>query len=98
MLVQGIAGLGISRVVQPTWDKIQYLYSLGFGTVRDDSIANLNTGGLLTTVLLANLPQTILSFLYFSYNGLITCVMEAYEWNSFATSRKTLRVTSPVGK
>jgi hypothetical protein len=44
LLTQGISGMGISGVTRPTWDIILYLYSLGFGTVRADSISNLDTG------------------------------------------------------
>lgn len=47
-------------------------------------------------ILLANLPQTIISFLYLTYNDLFTCMLVAKEWNQFAHKRKTLRVSYPV--
>ena len=52
---------------------------------------------MLGTVLLANVPQIILSFLYFSYNGIFTCMLMTEEWNRYAKKRRTLRVTSPKG-
>ncbi|KAI5858025.1 hypothetical protein BZA05DRAFT_433407 [Tricharina praecox] len=39
--------------------------------------------------------QTILSFLYLLYNALFTSMLSALEWNSYANSRKPLRVTNP---
>ena len=47
-------------------------------------------------VLLANLPQIILSALYFLYNTLFTCILTSFEWSKFAQQKKALRVTSPV--
>ncbi|PUU77989.1 hypothetical protein B9Z19DRAFT_1108550 [Tuber borchii] len=47
------------------------------------------------TILLVNLPQTILSFLYLTYNSLFTCMLMGHEWSLFGQSHRTLRVTSP---
>ena len=47
-------------------------------------------------VLLANLPQLILSSFYFMYNSMYTCMLSAVEWSRFAKQRKSLRVTSPT--
>ena len=52
---------------------------------------------MIATVLIANSPQILLSFLYFAYNGIFTCMLLAEEWNSYATKRNPLRVTSPIG-
>lgn len=51
----------------------------------------------MLTVVIANSPQLVLSFLYLLYNGLFTCMLLADEWNDYAHTRKTLRVTIPVG-
>ena len=51
--------------------------------------------GLHLNVLVANLPQMILSFLFLTYNGLFTCMLLADEWNGYAHERKPLRVTNP---
>lgn len=49
-------------------------------------------------ILLANLPQTIVSFLYLTYNALFTSMLVAKEWNEFSHKRKNLRVSYPVEK
>ncbi|CAF9925048.1 hypothetical protein IMSHALPRED_006362 [Imshaugia aleurites] len=53
--------------------------------------------GVIFTVLVANSPQILLSFLYFGYNGLYTCMLLAEEWSAYASKRQFLRVTSPTG-
>jgi hypothetical protein len=52
---------------------------------------------LAGSVLLANLPQMILSFLYVMYNGLYTSMHLAHEYAGYANDRKPLRVTTPKG-
>lgn len=52
---------------------------------------------MIATVLIANSPQILLSFLYFAYNGVFTCMLLAEEWSLYATKRNFLRVTSPAG-
>ena len=46
-------------------------------------------------ILIANLPQFILSFLYLTYNSLFTCMLSGHEWSLFSHHHRTLRVTSP---
>ena len=78
---------------------------LGFGKVKPAAIITGwrigATGGaaaqILSSVLLANLPQTIFSFLYLNLNGLLTSMWVASEWSDFAKERKTLRVSKPKG-
>jgi hypothetical protein len=48
---------------------------------------------LLHLILLANTPQLVLSFLYFSYNALFTAMLLGYEWVSYSQKRKGLRVS-----
>jgi hypothetical protein len=48
---------------------------------------------MISLVLIANLPQVILSFLYFAYNGMFTAMLLGYEWTSYAWKRKGLRVS-----
>ena len=85
------------------------IWSLGFGTVNAQSILYnkgeeqtnaLEVSGpnaLLPMVLLANLPQLVLSVLYLLHNNVYTCMLAASEWNRFALHRKGLRVSSPKG-
>ncbi|KAG0126946.1 hypothetical protein HOY82DRAFT_626469, partial [Tuber indicum] len=46
-------------------------------------------------ILLGSLPQAILSFLYLSYNSLLTCMLSSHEWSLFSHHHRSLRVTSP---
>ena len=78
------------------------LIALGFGSFSPNAIIQIGipqegTTGLAGCVLLANLPQVILSFLYLMYNGLYTSMHMAHEYGGYATERKSLRVTTPRG-
>ena len=72
-------------------------FLLGFGAINTAAVLKLPLPGLVATVLVANSPQLLLSFLYFAYNGLWTCMLLTKEWASYARARKPLRVTSPTG-
>jgi hypothetical protein len=48
---------------------------------------------LISNAVIANTPQLVLSFLYFSYNALFTAMLMGYEWVSYSHKRKGLRVT-----
>lgn len=78
-----------------------YLWQMGYGTVTYESMFSMGnlegSSGLHVNVLIANLPQMILSFLFLTYNGLFTCMLLADEWNGYAHERKPLRVTNPDG-
>ncbi|KAM0794745.1 hypothetical protein BDR22DRAFT_826699 [Usnea florida] len=83
---------------------IPHLWSLGFGNVNPETLITINhkedlsgPTSVIATVLIANSPQILLSFLYFAYNGIFTCMLLAEEWNLYATKRNFLRVTSPAG-
>ena len=52
---------------------------------------------VVASVLVANVPQLILSFLYLNLNGLLTSIFSAMEWSDFVLERKTLRVSNPKG-
>lgn len=71
------------------------VFGLGFGAV--DTRALIQGGSfptdMISLVLIANLPQVILSFLYFAYNGMFTAMLLGYEWTSYAWKRKGLRVS-----
>ena len=80
---------------------LPYLWSLGFGNVRAETVIGsmnfLGSSGLVAAVLVANSPQLVLSFLYFAYNGIFTCMLITEEWCGYALKRKPLRVSSPKG-
>ena len=98
-----LLGLGLDND-QLTSQSISHLWSLGFGNVSPETLISMNhrrdvpgSGGVILTVLAANSPQIILSFLYFAYNGIFTCMLLAEEWNAYASKKSFLRVTSPTG-
>ncbi|GAB7365085.1 hypothetical protein MBLNU230_g6176t1 [Neophaeotheca triangularis] len=63
----------------------------------DTGLPALGVSALLAHVLLVNLPQAIVSFLYFMYNGVLTSMLLAHEWSTYAVERKGLRVTVEHG-
>ncbi len=74
---------------------------LGYGAVNSETTVHFygpTAGKLIPIILIANLPQALLSFLYLTYNALFTCMLLAEEWSGFAHQRKSLRVSCPVGK
>ncbi|KAL8922294.1 MAG: hypothetical protein Q9208_005264 [Pyrenodesmia sp. 3 TL-2023] len=71
-------------------------FTAGLGEPTGNNILSINQS-MLVTVLIANLPQTILSYGYVLFNSLYTCMLAGHEWTRFVEDRKTLRVTSPVG-
>jgi hypothetical protein len=74
---------------------------LGIGAVHPSTIihgmALVSIGGttVIASVLVANVPQIILSFLYLLVNGTLTSMLLADEWSDFAHERKSLRVSDP---
>jgi len=68
----GLLAIG-TKIINLTFSKFSYMWRMGYGAVTAESMVNLNLsggGGLLVTVLLANPPQALLSFLFLTYNGL----------------------------
>ena len=83
-----LATITILTILQKRWNR-------GFGKLNIVSILNVPFQNITQAILLANLPQTILSFLYLTYNSLFTCMLAGHEWSHFSHSHHTLRVTSP---
>jgi hypothetical protein len=73
------------------------LWRTGFGDVKGNNLLAFQTS-LLGGVLLANLPQTLLSYLYLAGNAFYTTMLISAEYANYSVHRKTLRVTSPVGQ
>lgn len=57
------------------------------------SISTWLPDDVLVKAVIANIPQLILSVLYFNYNALFTAMLMGYEWTSYAVKRKGLRVS-----
>jgi hypothetical protein len=73
------------------------LWKIGFGTVSGNNLFSISTS-LMGGVLIANIPQAILSYLYLAFNALYTNMFVGKEWASYIIKRKSLRVTSPIGQ
>jgi hypothetical protein len=57
-------------------------FTSGFGKVDPKSLIDIGLpNSFLGAVLIANLPQAIVSFLYLTYNGLLTSMLLSSEWS-----------------
>ena len=76
-------------------------WSIGFGTLTSSTLLSPPKGssagnrGVIINVLVANLIQPVLSFVYLVYNSSITSIVIVWEWAAFATEYKGLRVSKP---
>ncbi|KAF7113944.1 hypothetical protein CNMCM5793_006127 [Aspergillus hiratsukae] len=75
-----------------------YLWSLGLGTVSPSTIIYSVNASAIGLVLIANLPQVLISICYFWYNGTITHMLCAAEYSRYGVQRKALRVSWPRGQ
>jgi len=78
------------------------LWDLGFGSLTPYTyiVVGLPTedpAGLVSNVLLANLPQLILSVLYIIYNVMLSAFLVQREFSRMGSVRKPLRVSEPIG-
>ncbi|KAL6718922.1 hypothetical protein ACLMJK_003157 [Lecanora helva] len=85
----------ISRHISDLWD-------LGFGALTPFTFIYIglprnDPAGLISNVLIANLPQFILSILYIFYNGMISTFLVQREFSKMKSIRKPLRVSEPLG-
>ncbi|MCJ1470576.1 hypothetical protein MMC07_009222 [Pseudocyphellaria aurata] len=90
----GLLGYGIHKLKGPK--DLGTLWRIGVGAVSVRTVIDWPEGPstLVGNVLLANLAQPILSLIYFTYNGIFTCMLAEREWNRFGQKRGGLRVTS----
>ncbi|KAL1610130.1 hypothetical protein SLS60_001795 [Paraconiothyrium brasiliense] len=97
-VVAGLLGYGVQQLPAGTPRSVAGLASLGYGAIDYRTIMAYSATGISTIgyTLIANVAQPILSFLYFSYNGLFTAMLLGYEWVSYAHHRKGLRVSRPA--
>jgi hypothetical protein len=91
---------GIREMNQIANTTTSLVLSLGFGAV--DPRARISSASFPTSIislaLIANFPQVLLSFIYFVYNGIFTSMLMGYEWTSYASKKKGLRISRiPVG-
>ncbi|QIX01275.1 hypothetical protein AMS68_006792 [Peltaster fructicola] len=78
-------------------------FQLTFGamtpyTLIENVLPNYETPqSLIGAILIANLPQFILSIAYVLYNGLFSIMHLSHEWSRYAVEKLPLRVTTPTG-
>ncbi|KAJ5951286.1 uncharacterized protein N7479_009699 [Penicillium vulpinum] len=90
-----LACFGLFIFVLTTVSGPKSIWTANLGSI---DAASLITGDhwpktLIPNVIIANLPQLTLSFLYFAFNSLLTTMTIAAEWSSYAINRKGLRVS-----
>jgi hypothetical protein len=76
---------------------IKKLWSIGFGTISGNNLLEIDIN-LTGAIVIANVPQVLLSYLYLAFNALYTSMFIAREWSAYSHERKPLRVTSPIGQ
>ncbi|RSL56726.1 hypothetical protein CEP53_006717 [Fusarium sp. AF-6] len=93
--------LGVEHVSVYETPSLTALWNRGFGQVSVDALINftaiMSLEGPVGMVLIANLPQLILSLLYTALNGMWTAMLVGVEWNTYGQEHKGLRTSSPVG-
>ncbi|KAF2790980.1 hypothetical protein K505DRAFT_310397 [Melanomma pulvis-pyrius CBS 109.77] len=99
IVVASLFVLGIIKMPPGQSRSLAALARFGYGAVNPiTTIAFHSKKSTIQNILIANSAQLILSFLYFAYNGLFTCMLLGYEWYSYAHQRKGLRVSrAPIG-
>ena len=83
---------------------IKSLWALGLGSVSFATIIAEIKSTMLANVLLANVPQLIVSISYYFYNALMTCMIVSAEYDSYAlgspgvdsAGNPTLRPNKPL--
>lgn len=83
---------------------IPSFWSMGFGQLQPYTylvigLPRQDPGGLLVNVLLANLPQLVMSIMYIFYNAMMTTFLVQREFSHMykEKKRKPLRVSEPIG-
>ncbi|KAE8154580.1 hypothetical protein BDV25DRAFT_135750 [Aspergillus avenaceus] len=88
----------ITHILGPKDLKSLWSYSFGAITpitmIGGWNVPETGSAGLLSHVIIANLPQPILSILYFLYNSVITSMLVSAEWNDHAHQYRGLRVSA----
>ena len=110
MIVTLLLSYGNQSLMGNAGDQYASPYSIGFGQYNAAATLNIfysddpsneefsSNSLLLAMVFVANLPQVIVSCLYFAYNTIYTSMVSADEWSRFTAHRKVLRTTDPQGE
>lgn len=99
----GLLGPGVKNI--DSYPDSPGAFHLGFGAVDARAVISAalplgGTQGLVTGAILVNTPQAIVSFLYLTYNGLLTSMLLSQEYSKYGIPgrRRPLRVTTPHGQ
>ncbi|KAJ5969588.1 hypothetical protein N7501_005836 [Penicillium viridicatum] len=84
----GVNGKWISESVQNLF--LSDVEESDYGSIGVDF------GGMLESVILANVPQLVVTMCYYCYNAVLTSMLAAAEYSSYGIERKALRVTWPI--
>ncbi|KAH8429507.1 uncharacterized protein LDX57_007169 [Aspergillus melleus] len=77
---------------------LQTSWETGFGKPSSVAMIGQAAQSVMEVVLLSNMPQLMLSILYFLSNGILINMVVAAEYNDYAIHRNTLRVSWPKGQ
>lgn len=104
-LIAGGSLLGMGVANLRNYGSTSTAFTMGFGnidsrTMISSTLPQDGSSGLVSAVLLANSPQSIVSFIYLTYNALFTCMLlsQEYSKHGLANQKKPLRVTTPHGQ
>lgn len=89
--------LGFRYFTSEVKESLEGLWRIGFGTVKGNNLLRTKYSPM-ATVLLANTPQLILTYLYLAMNSILTHMFIGREWSSYTTQRKALRVSRRRGQ
>lgn len=77
---------------------LQTSWETGFGKPSSVAMIGQAAQSVMQVVLLSNMPQLVLSILYFLSNSILTNMVVAAEYDAYVIHRKPLRVSWPTGE
>lgn len=72
-----------------------HLITLGFGSTSGYELLHATATGVVGNSVIANLPQILLSMLYFCINGILSTQLASREWSRFGNEPRRLRTSFP---
>ncbi|KAF5528355.1 hypothetical protein CGCA056_v000115 [Colletotrichum aenigma] len=87
----GLLGFGLADLREQISPAPVSLEKYGPGVVHSDTIMkvfNPKRNVLILSVILANIPQVLMSLIYFNYHAFFTCISLADEWDRFFGGKK----------
>ncbi|KAJ5373602.1 hypothetical protein N7517_005608 [Penicillium concentricum] len=102
MLIPSVIVLRLGILNYNKASKSKSIWQSGLGDASAATTLNglsipATASGIFSMIFMANVPQILVSLAYFFYNGLLTCMLSAVEYDNYAKERKPLRVSWPRG-